>query len=93
KLKCPIGVTPAEDDELGPDGKKIQQGVSSAVITELTDRDAALSQISLSKVRNEFTCHSYTIFPVPPTLAPLDAIERTYASVLYSLNNFELPVR
>ena len=39
-----FGVTAAEDDELGPDGKKIRQGISSAIITELTDCNAALSQ-------------------------------------------------
>ncbi|PWA93664.1 MOS4-associated complex 3A [Artemisia annua] len=57
------GKRAAEDDELGPDGKKIRQGISSAIITELTDCNAALSQQRKKR-------------QVPPTLAPLDAIER-----------------
>lgn len=34
----------AEDDELGPDGKKLRPGISSKIIEELTDCNAALSQ-------------------------------------------------
>lgn len=33
-----------EDDEFGPDGKKFRPGISSSIITELTDCNAALSQ-------------------------------------------------
>lgn len=33
-----------EDEELGPDGKKIRPGISATVISELTDCNAALSQ-------------------------------------------------
>ena len=33
-----------EDEELGPDGKKIRRGISATVISELTDCNAALSQ-------------------------------------------------
>lgn len=34
----------AEDDELGPDGKRLRPGISSKIIEELTDCNAALSQ-------------------------------------------------
>lgn len=34
----------AEDDELGPDGKRLRPGISSEIIEELTDCNAALSQ-------------------------------------------------
>lgn len=34
----------SEDDELGPDGKKLRAGISSKIIEELTDCNAALSQ-------------------------------------------------
>ncbi|KAL8260063.1 hypothetical protein R6Q59_028016 [Mikania micrantha] len=53
----------AAEDELGPDGKKIRPGISASIITELTDCNASLSQ--LRKKRQ-----------IPPTLAPLDAVER-----------------
>ena len=33
-----------EDEELGPDGKKIRPGISATVISELTDCNASLSQ-------------------------------------------------
>lgn len=39
-----FGVAAAEDDELGPDGKKVRTGITSSIITELTDCNAALSQ-------------------------------------------------
>ncbi|KAL4554766.1 hypothetical protein LXL04_037370 [Taraxacum kok-saghyz] len=38
------GKRAAEDDELGPDGKKIRPGISASIMTELTDCNAALSQ-------------------------------------------------
>lgn len=34
----------AEDEELGPNGKKQRPGISSSIITELTDCNSALSQ-------------------------------------------------
>lgn len=34
----------AEDEELGPNGKKLRPGISASIITELTDCNAALSQ-------------------------------------------------
>lgn len=36
--------TAAEDDEIGPDGKRIQPGITSSIISELTECNAALSQ-------------------------------------------------
>lgn len=34
----------AEDEEMGPDGKKIRPGISNSVIETLTECNAALSQ-------------------------------------------------
>lgn len=34
----------AEDEELGPGGKRIRPGISASIIGELTDCNAALSQ-------------------------------------------------
>lgn len=34
----------AEDDDLGPAGKRLRPGISAEIITELTDCNAALSQ-------------------------------------------------
>lgn len=34
----------AEDEEMGPEGKKSRSGISSAIITELTDCNTTLSQ-------------------------------------------------
>nr|XP_043609248.1 pre-mRNA-processing factor 19 [Erigeron canadensis] len=56
------GKRAAEDDELGPDGKKIRPGISATIITELADCNAALSQ---QRKRRQ----------VPPTLAPLDDVK------------------
>ena len=36
--------TAAEDDEIGPDGKRIRPGISASIISELTNCNAALSQ-------------------------------------------------
>ena len=33
-----------EDSEVGPDGKRIRQGISNSIISELTDCNSALSQ-------------------------------------------------
>ncbi|KAJ4722792.1 pre-mRNA-processing factor 19-like [Melia azedarach] len=57
------GKRAAEDEELGPDGKKLRPGISSAIITELTECNAALSQQRKKR-------------QIPPTLAPIDALER-----------------
>ncbi|KAJ0793336.1 putative U box domain, Zinc finger, RING/FYVE/PHD-type, pre-mRNA-splicing factor 19 [Helianthus annuus] len=57
------GKRAAEEDELGPDGKKIRQGISARIITELTDCNAALSQQRKKR-------------QIPPSLASLDAVER-----------------
>ncbi|XP_076959781.1 pre-mRNA-processing factor 19-like isoform X1 [Bidens hawaiensis] len=57
------GKRAADDDELGPDGKKIRQGISARIITELADCNAALSQQRKKR-------------QIPPSLAPLDAVER-----------------
>ncbi|KAK9287764.1 hypothetical protein L1049_016204 [Liquidambar formosana] len=53
----------AEDEDLGPGGKKFRPGISASIIAELTDCNASLSQ--LRKKRQ-----------TPPTLAPIDALER-----------------
>ena len=39
-----VATIAAEDEELGPNGKKLRPGISSSIITELTDCNAALSQ-------------------------------------------------
>uniref|UniRef100_A0A2P2MLD3 Pre-mRNA-processing factor 19 n=1 Tax=Rhizophora mucronata TaxID=61149 RepID=A0A2P2MLD3_RHIMU len=57
------GKRAAEDDELGPSGKRIRPGISSSIITELTDCNAALSQQRKKR-------------QIPPTLATIDALER-----------------
>lgn len=36
--------TAAEDEDLGAGGKKLRPGISSSIITELTECNAALSQ-------------------------------------------------
>ncbi|XP_020094280.1 pre-mRNA-processing factor 19-like [Ananas comosus] len=53
----------AAQDELGPDGKKIRPGINPVMIAELTECNAVLS--GQRKKRQ-----------IPPTLAPIDAIER-----------------
>ncbi|XP_075487337.1 pre-mRNA-processing factor 19-like [Primulina tabacum] len=57
------GKRAAEEDEMGPDGKRIRPGISSSVISELTDCNAALSQQRKKR-------------QIPSTLAPVDAVER-----------------
>ncbi|KAI3469835.1 hypothetical protein Pfo_026498 [Paulownia fortunei] len=52
-----------EDDEMGPDGKRIRPGISSSIISELTDCNAVLSQQRKKR-------------QIPSTLAPIDAVER-----------------
>ncbi|PWZ13819.1 Pre-mRNA-processing factor 19 [Zea mays] len=53
----------AMEDEIGPDGKKIRPGINPVMIDELTECNTMLS--AQRKKRQ-----------VPPTLAPLDALER-----------------
>eukprot|EP00262_Sarcandra_glabra_P017571 TRINITY_DN6052_c2_g1_i1.p1 TRINITY_DN6052_c2_g1~~TRINITY_DN6052_c2_g1_i1.p1 ORF type:complete len:522 (-),score=80.40 TRINITY_DN6052_c2_g1_i1:264-1829(-) len=52
-----------EDEDLGPGGKRIRPGVSAEIIAELTDCNAMLS---LQRKKRQ----------IPPTLAPVDALER-----------------
>ncbi|CAI9264076.1 unnamed protein product [Lactuca saligna] len=88
-----------EDDEFGPNGKKFCPGISSSIVTELTDCKASLSQQKKKRqvswilkelefkipfhglfdfcilTQLEFKIPLYGMF-IPPTLVPLDAIER-----------------
>eukprot|EP00258_Populus_trichocarpa_P008671 XP_002314503.3 pre-mRNA-processing factor 19 homolog 2 [Populus trichocarpa] len=57
------GKRAAKDDDLGQPGKRIRPGISASIITELTECNAALSQQRKKR-------------QVPPTLAPIDALER-----------------
>ncbi|KAL8481064.1 hypothetical protein ACS0TY_027555 [Phlomoides rotata] len=57
------GKRAAEDAEMGPDGKRIRPGISSSIISELTDCNAVLSQQRKKR-------------QIPSTLAPIDAVER-----------------
>ncbi|CAK7327314.1 unnamed protein product [Dovyalis caffra] len=57
------GKRAAEDDDLGQPGKRVRPGISVSVITELTDCNAALSQQRKKR-------------QIPPTLAPIGALER-----------------
>lgn len=57
------GKRAAEDDGIGPGGKKIRPGISSDVIVELTDCNAALSQHRKKRT-------------IPSTLAPVADVER-----------------
>ncbi|KAL6508850.1 E3 ubiquitin-protein ligase prp19 [Orobanche hederae] len=47
---------------VGPDGKRIRPGISSTIISELTDCNAVLSQHRKKR-------------QIPATLAPIDAVE------------------
>ncbi|EPS73033.1 hypothetical protein M569_01722, partial [Genlisea aurea] len=53
----------AEDGDIGPDGKRIRPGISSTIISELTECNGVLSQQRKKRV-------------IPPTLAPVEALER-----------------
>lgn len=57
------GKRAAEDEELGPGGKRIRPGISAGIIAELTDCNAALSQQRKKR-------------QVPPTVATVDDLER-----------------
>ncbi|XP_038998533.1 pre-mRNA-processing factor 19 homolog 2-like [Hibiscus syriacus] len=48
---------------MGPGSKRTRPGVSESIITELTECNAALSQQRKKR-------------QIPPTLAPIDALER-----------------
>ncbi|KAL2325924.1 hypothetical protein Fmac_024982 [Flemingia macrophylla] len=52
----------AEDEDLAPGAKKIHPGISSSIISELTDCNAALSQQRKKR-------------QIPSTLAPIEALE------------------
>ncbi|KAK7393649.1 hypothetical protein VNO78_22209 [Psophocarpus tetragonolobus] len=56
------GKRAAEDEDLAPGAKKIHPGISSSVISELTDCNASLSQ---QRKRRQ----------IPATLAPIEALE------------------
>ncbi|KAK2400171.1 U4/U6 small nuclear ribonucleoprotein PRP4 protein [Trifolium repens] len=61
------GKRAADDEELAPNAKKLHPGISSSIISELTDCNAALSQQRKKR-------------QIPATLAPIDAIE-TYTQI------------
>ncbi|KAM7466398.1 hypothetical protein LguiB_013960 [Lonicera macranthoides] len=72
------GKRAAEDDEMGPEGKKIRPGISSDIIAELTDCNAKLSQQRKKR-------------QIPPTLAPIDAVERYTQLNSYPLHRTNKP--
>ncbi|MBA0675783.1 hypothetical protein Goari_017308, partial [Gossypium aridum] len=53
----------SEDGDMGPGSKQMRPGVSESIIAELTECNAALSQ---QRKKHQ----------IPPTLAPVDALER-----------------
>ncbi|XVE65769.1 hypothetical protein DITRI_Ditri08aG0026200 [Diplodiscus trichospermus] len=57
------GKRAAENEDMGPDAKRMRPGVSESIIAELTECNAALSQQRKKR-------------QIPPTLAPVDALER-----------------
>ncbi|KAB2067648.1 hypothetical protein ES319_A09G242400v1 [Gossypium barbadense] len=57
------GKRAAESEDMGPGGKRMRPGVSDSIIAELTECNAALSQQRKKR-------------QIPPTLAPIDALER-----------------
>ncbi|GAU25299.1 hypothetical protein TSUD_18120 [Trifolium subterraneum] len=61
------GKRAADDEELAPNAKKLHPGISSSIISELTECNAALSQQRKKR-------------QIPATLAPIDAIE-TYTQI------------
>ncbi|KAL3506212.1 hypothetical protein ACH5RR_031594 [Cinchona calisaya] len=72
------GKRAAEDDEIGPDGKRIRPGISTSIISELTDCNAALSQQRKKR-------------QIPATLAPIDAVERYTQLNSYPLHKTNKP--
>ncbi|XP_007035246.2 PREDICTED: pre-mRNA-processing factor 19 homolog 1 isoform X1 [Theobroma cacao] len=57
------GKRAAEDVDMGPGAKRMRPGISDSIIAELTECNAALSQQRKKR-------------QIPPTLAPIDALER-----------------
>ncbi|RVW90108.1 Pre-mRNA-processing factor 19-like 2 [Vitis vinifera] len=72
------GKRAAEDEELGPNGKKLRPGISASIITELTDCNAALSQQRKKR-------------QIPTSLAPIDAVERYTQLSSYPLHKTNKP--
>ncbi|GFZ10713.1 MOS4-associated complex 3B [Actinidia rufa] len=66
------------DEDMGPAGKKPRSGISSSIITELTDCNAALSQQRKKR-------------QIPSTLAPIDAVERYTQLFSYPLHKTSKP--
>jgi hypothetical protein len=65
-LNCLFYVLAANDEELAPNAKKLHPGISSSIISELTDCNAALSQ--QRKKRQVFIitdCNGASIFALP----------------------------
>ncbi|XP_057486586.1 pre-mRNA-processing factor 19 homolog 1-like [Actinidia eriantha] len=73
-----IGKRGAADEGMGPDAKKIRRGISASIISELTDCNAALSQQRKKR-------------QIPPTLAPVDAVERYTQLFSYPLHKTSKP--
>ncbi|KAA3485357.1 pre-mRNA-processing factor 19-like [Gossypium australe] len=57
------GKRASEEEDMGPGAKRMRPGVSDSIIAELTECNAALSQQRKKR-------------QIPPTLAPIDALER-----------------
>ncbi|KAM3326842.1 pre-mRNA-processing factor 19 [Capsicum chacoense] len=72
------GLRAAEDEEMGPEGKKIRPGISHSVIETLTECNAALSQQRKKR-------------QIPATLAPVDAVERYTQLNSYPLHKTTKP--
>ncbi|PHU21193.1 Pre-mRNA-processing factor 19 -like protein 1 [Capsicum chinense] len=72
------GIRAAEDEEMGPEGKKIRPGISHSVIETLTECNAALSQQRKKR-------------QIPATLAPVDAVERYTQLNSYPLHKTTKP--
>ncbi|KAH7859217.1 hypothetical protein Vadar_033272 [Vaccinium darrowii] len=66
------------DEDMAPVGKKLRTGISASIIAELTDCNAALSQQRKKR-------------QIPPTLAPIDAIERYTQLSSYPLHKTSKP--
>uniref|UniRef100_A0A5B6ZJI8 Pre-mRNA-processing factor 19 n=1 Tax=Davidia involucrata TaxID=16924 RepID=A0A5B6ZJI8_DAVIN len=68
----------AEDEAMGPGGKKMRPGISASILAELTDCNAALSQQRKKR-------------QIPSTLAPVDALERYTQLSSYPLHKTNKP--
>ncbi|KAG9141569.1 hypothetical protein Leryth_022243 [Lithospermum erythrorhizon] len=71
------GKRAAEDEDIGS-GKRIRPGISTNIITELTDCNAVLSQQRKKR-------------QIPPTLAPIEALERYTQLNSYPLHKTNKP--